>query len=281
MYQKGSGVNFHYTPQTEPEELWQFAPSGDGYILTDCYSKGQLTMGNYNTQLTITDKGTVVRVDKATIATRDYTYIPGAVTISAVEGYSATMTGSVKRLSAEVSGQVYAKDEAALCYNGTWRIEEVTDYTAWLEGLVKKCELIILNANPGEANQPTEEALAFLEKEVVKAAKATLSAGAVTKAQYEAYVALYEQFQQMERTGFAQSLEEGYYYYLRNVWFGKYAAYDSQSGMVSPKDKGNGDHYLWSVVKRPGGVINLYNKATGEAAYPVAHDGEQAIKLGE
>ena len=281
MYQKGSGVNFHYTPQTEPEELWQFVPSGDGYILTNCYSKGQLTMGNYNTQLTITEKGTVVRVDKATIATRDYTYIPGAVTISAVEGYSATMTGSVKRLSAEVSGQVYAKDEAALCYNGTWRIEEVTDYAAWLEGLVKKCELIILKANPGEANQPTEEALAFLEKEVIKAAKATLSAGAVTKAQYEAYVALYEQFQQMERTGFAQSLEEGYYYYLRNVWFGKYAAYDSQSGMVSPKDKGNGDHYLWSVVKRPGGVINLYNKATGEAAYPVAHDGEQAIKLGE
>ena len=281
MYQKGSGVNFHYTPQTEPEELWQFVPSGDGYILTNCYSKGQLTMGNYNTQLTITDKGTVVRVDKATIATRDYTYIPGAVTISAVEGYSATMTGSVKRLSAEVSGAVYAKDEAALCYNGTWRIEEVTDYTAWLEGLVKKCELIILKANPGEANQPTEEALAFLEKEVVKAAKATLSAGAVIKAQYEAYVALYEQFQQMERTGFAQSLEEGYYYYLRNVWFGKYAAYDSQKDIVASMDKGNGDHYLWSVVKRPGGVINLYNKATGEAAYPVAHDGEQAIKLGE
>ena len=281
MYQKGEGVNFHYTPQTEPEELWQFVPSGDGYILTNCYSKGQLTMGNYNTPLTVTDKGTVVRVDKATIATRDYTYIPGAVTISAVEGYSATMTGSVKRLSAEVSGQVYAKDEAALCYNGTWRIEEVTDYTAWLEGLVKKCELIILKAKPGEANQPTEEALAFLEKEVIKAAKATLSAGAVTKAQYEAYVALYEQFQQMERTGFAQSLEEGYYYYLRNVWFGKYAAYDSQSGMVSPKDKGEGDHYLWSVVKCPGGVVNLINKATGEAAYPVAHDGEQAIKLGE
>jgi hypothetical protein len=281
MYQKGGGVNFHYTPQTEPEELWQFVPSGDGYILTNCYSGGQLTMDTYNAAVAITDKGTPIRIDKATIEAGGYTYIPGAVTISAVSGYSATVTGSVKRLSAELSGQVYAKDEAALCYNGTWRIEEVTDYTAWLEGLVKKCELIILKANPGEANQPTEEALAFLEKEVVKAAKATLSAGAVTKAQYEAYVALYEQFQQMERTGFAQSLEEGYYYYLRNVWFGKYAAYDSQSGMVSPKDKGNGDHYLWSVVKRPGGVINLYNKATGEAAYPVAHDGEQAIKLGE
>ena len=42
------------------------------------------------------------------------TFVPGAVTISAVEGYDAAMTGSVKRLSAETSGDVYAKDEAAL-----------------------------------------------------------------------------------------------------------------------------------------------------------------------
>ena len=284
MYQKGNGVNFHYTPQTEPEELWQFVPSGDGYILTNCYSKGQLTMGNYNTPITITNQGTAVRVDKATIATRNYTYIPGAVTISAVEGYSAAMTGSVKRLSAEVSNVVYAKDEAALCYNGTWRIEEVTDYAAWLEGLVKKCELIILRALPGEANQPTEEALAFLEKEIIKAGKETISAGAVTKAQYEAYVALYEQFQQMERTGVVQSISEDYYYYISNAykdWTGKYAAYDAANDIVTTMAQGSADHFLWQVKKQPGGKVLLINKATGTAAYPASHDGVQAIKLGQ
>ena len=281
MYQKGTGVNFHYTPQTEPEELWQFVPSGDGYILTNCYSKGQLTMTGYNKAVSITEQGTALRVDKATIATKNYSYIPGVVTISAVEGYNAAVTGSVKRLSAEGTGVVFAKDEAALCYNGTWRIEEVTDYTAWLQGLVKKCEHIILTAKPGESNQPTAEALAFLQKEVIDAAKATLDAGAVTEAQYAAYMALYLQFQQMERTGFAQSLDEGHYYYLRNVWFGKYAAVNTSSNTVNHQpSKNNGDNYLWQVVKRPGGAVYLINKATGTAAYP-ASDGDHTIKVGE
>ena len=282
MYQKGTGVNFHYTPQTEPEELWQFVPSGDGYILTNCYSKGQLTMTGYNKAVSITEQGTALRVDKATIATKNYSYIPGVVTISAVEGYNAAVTGSVKRLSAEGTGVVFAKDEAALCYNGTWRIEEVTDYTAWLQGLVKKCEHIILTAKPGESNQPTAEALAFLQKEVIDAAKATLAAGAVTEAQYAAYMALYLQFQQMERTGIAQSLSEEYYYYICNLFWGNpCAAYDSSKAMVVPMSKANGDHFLWQIVKRPGGTVYLINKATGAAAYPTTHNGDQAIKLGE
>lgn len=281
MYQKGEGVRFHYTPQTEPEELWQFTPAEGGYIITNLYSGQQITMGDYNTAIKMTDKGTALRVDKATIATKNYSYIPGAVVISAVEGYNATMTGSVRRLSAEATADVYAKDEAALCYNGTWRIEEVTDYTVWLQGLVDKCELIILTAKPGEAAQPTTEALDFLKSEVITPAKETLAKGDVSEEQYKAYMALYLQFQQMERTGIAQSLSEEYYYYLCNVWFGKYAAYDSNNSLVAPKDKAEGDHFLWSIVKRPGGAIYLINKATGTAAYPAANGNEQAIKLGE
>jgi hypothetical protein len=38
---------------------------------------------------------------------------------------------------------------------------------------------------------------------------------------------------------------------------------------------------LWQVVKRPGGAVYLINKATGTAAYPATHNGDQAIKLGE
>ena len=281
MYQKGEGVRFHYTPQTEPEELWQFTPTEGGYLLSNLYSGQQLTMGDYNTAIKMTGKGTPIRMDKATIATKNYSYIPGVVTLSAVEGYSAQMTGAVKRLSAELSGNVFAKDEAALCYNGTWRIEEVTDYTVWLQGLVDKCELIILTAKPGEAAQPTTEALDFLKSEVIAPAKETLAKGDVSEEQYKAYMALYLQFQQMERTGIAQSLSEDYYYYLRNVWFGKYAAYSNASQMVAPMDKADGDHFLWSIVKRPGGAIYLINKATGTAAYPAANGNEQAIKLGE
>ena len=281
MYQKGNGVRFHYTPQTEPEELWQFTATEGGYLLTNMYSKTQLAMESYNKAVTMKAEGTAIRIDKATIATRDYSYIPGAVTISAVKGYSAKMTGSVKRLSAEVSGDVYAKDEAALCYNGTWRIEEVTDYTLWLQGLVDKCELIVLTTKPGEMNHYTAEAIEYLQSNVIVPAKETLEEGVVSEEQYAAYVALYQRFQQMEKVSIAQSLNEDYYYYIRNVWFGKYAAYDSSSKTVYQKNKGNGDSYLWSIVKRPGGGIYLINKATGTAAYPTTYSGEQAIKLGK
>ena len=282
MYQKGNGVNFHYTPQTEPEELWQFVPSGNGYILTNCYSGSQLTMDAYNAAVTMTQQGTPIRIDKATIAAGGYTYIPGAVTLSAVNGYSASETGSVKRLSAELSGQVYAKDEAKLCYNGTWRIEEVTDYTAWLEGLVDKCELILRNARPGEMGQPTEEALAYLRGDVLTFAEATLAEGAVSEEEYEACVAKYLQFQQMERTGIAQGLSEEYYYHLHNVWFNKYAAYNTSSKtVVHQASKSNNDSYLWRVVKQADGTIYLVNKATGTAAYPVSEVEESNIKLGK
>ena len=283
MYQKGNGVHFHYTPQTEPEELWQFTATQGGYILTNCYSGGKLTMGNYNTPITIAEgEGTAIRVDKATIAAGGYTYIPGAVTISAVEGYSASVTGSVKRLSAEVSCQVYAKDEAALCYNGTWRIEEVTDYTAWLQGLVDKCTIIPLNVRPEAANQPTEEALAFLKENVTDPAAEAVEKGAVSKETYDAYVAKYLEFQQMERTGFAQSLSEEYYYHLRNVYFNKYAIYDRTDKRVEfENSKENTSKYLWQVKKNDDGSISLINKSTGTVAYVESSAAEQPIKLGQ
>ncbi|MBO5698475.1 MAG: beta-N-acetylhexosaminidase, partial [Bacteroidaceae bacterium] len=282
MYQKNNAVRFHYTPQTEPEELWQFTTTDAGaFVMTNVYSGKQLWMGNYNTPITMTEAGgTPVRIDKATVATGNYTYIPGVVTISAVDDYSAVMTGSAKRLSAEGSGEVYAKDEAALCYNGTWKIVEVTDFTAQLAGLVKKCEIIVLKANPGEMNDYTAEAIDFLTVNVINPAKDALAAGSVTEAVYKEYMALYQQFQDMERTSIVQGLSETHYYYLRNVWFGKYAAVNISKMLVVPADKENSDRFLWRIVKKPGGKVVLYNKATDTAAYPEAYDGEQGVKMG-
>lgn len=282
MYEKDGKVRFHYTPQTEPEELWQFTATEGGYTMTNLYSGNKLTMGNYNTAITVAEgEGTAVRIDKATIATQDFKYIPGVVTISSVDGYNAAMTGKVKRLSAECSGDVYAKDEAALCYNGTWTIVEVVDFTAQLEGLVKKCEILTIKAKPGEMNQYTEEALDFLQSQLITPAKTTLEAGAVSEAQYLAFLAIYQQFQAMERTSIAQSLKEDTYYYLRNVWFGKYAAANVSSMLVVPADKSEADRFLWRIEKKNNGKIVIYNKATETAAYPTAHSGETAVKIGQ
>ena len=282
MYEKDGKVRFHYTPQTEPEELWQFTATEGGYIMTNLYSGNKLTMGNYNTAISVAEgEGTAVRIDKATIATQQFTYLPGVVTISAVDGYNAAMSNSVKRLSAECSGEVYAKDEAALCYNGTWTIVEVVDFTAQLEGLVKKCEVITITAKPGEMNQYTEEALDFLQANLITPAKATLEAGSVSEAKYLEYLALYQQFQAMERTSIAQGLREDCYYYIRNVWFGKYAASNVAGDFACPAEKEENDRFLWRFEKKSNGKIVIYNKATETAAYPDAYEGETGVKLGK
>ncbi len=279
MYQSGNGVRFHYTPQVEPEELWQFTATEGGYIMTNLFSGKQLAMGNYNTTIGMGDTGTAVRIDKATIASRDVTYVPGAVTISATNGYDAAMTGSVKRLSAEPSGDVYAKDEAALCYNGTWKFIEVTDFTAQLAGLVNKCKLIALNAKPGKVGQPGEEALEYLQDNVTTPAAAAVADGSVTEQQYNAYVALYHQFQMMPRTSLAETIDTGVYYYIRNAYFtDKYAAYSNNR--VEPKAKSAADNFLWSFVKNSDGTVYIYNKANGKAAYIGSDAIDQTLKVG-
>ena len=281
MYQNGNGVRFHYTPQTEPEELWHFVRANGGYIMKNLYSGKQIAMPSYNAGVQMTDAGTAVRVDKATIATKDFTYVPGAVTISAVDGYNAAVTGSVKRLSAEVSGDVYAKDEAALCYNGTWRIVEITDFTAQLAGLVKKCELIIIKAKPGEIGEPTQDALNYLQNNVITPATQALALGAVAGYQYNAYVALYNQFQMMPRTSLADALDTTVYYYIRNGYFtDKYAVLNTSNSKVEPKAKGTGDNYLWSIAKNVDGTVYVYNKATGECAYINSAADDQTVYVG-
>ena len=281
MYVKNNGVRFHYTPQTEPEELWQFIAADGGYVMKNLYNGKAIKMAAYNQPVTLEESGTAVRIDKATVATGDFTYIPGVVTISAVSGYSATETGSVKRLSAQITGDVYAKDNAALCYNGTWKIVEVTDFTAQLAGLVKKCELIIIKANPGKMGEVTQEALDYLQNSVITPASEAVNAGNVTEQQYNAYVALYNQFQMMPRTSLADALDTTVYYYIRNGYFtDKYAALNTSSSKVEPKAKGTGDNYLWSIAKNNDGTVYVYNKATGECAYINSAADDQTVYVG-
>ena len=284
MYMKNNGVRFHYTPQTEPEELWQFVATEGGYIMKNLYNGNVLEMPAYNQAVKMVENGgTAVRIDKATVATGDFTYIPGVVTISAVNGYSASVTGSVKRLSAQITGDVYAKDDAALCYNGTWKIVEVSDFTAQLAGLVNKCELIILTAKVGEIGQPSQEALDYLQNSVINPASQAVADGAVTEEQYNAYVALYHQFQMMPRTSMADALDFGAYYYIRNGYFTNYyAALNTSNKQIGVRgSKGTGDIFLWSFTKNTDGTVCIYNKANGEAAYIGTDADDQTVFVGK
>lgn len=282
MYEKNGSVRFHYTPQVEPEELWQFEAVDGGYVMKNLYSGKQVAMDSYNTVVNVSDAGTAVRIDKATIPSRDVTYVPGAVTISAVSGYNSAITGNVKRLSAEPSGDVYAKDEAALCYNGTWKFVEVTDFAAQLAGLIKKCELIALNAKPGKVGEPTEEALEYLLKNVTIPARTAVTQGSVSEEQYHAYVALYHRFMMMPRTTMADAIDTGAYYYIRNAYFTNYyAAANTGTKRIDTKTKGRTDNFLWSFVKNNDGTVYIYNKSNGQAAYISSDADDQTLKVGK
>lgn len=283
MYVKDNGVRFHYTPQVEPEELWKFEVVDGGYIMTNTFSGKQLTMGSLNAAVKMGDEGTPVRIDKATIATRDFTYVPGAVTISAVSGYNAAVTGNVKRLSAEPSGDVYAKDVAALCYNGTWKLVEVKDFTKQFLGLVSKCEKIYFyTAKPGKVGHYTQEALDFLMGNIIEPANMLLSMmDIISEETYNKYVELYYEFQMMPRTSALDVLDLGQYYYIRNAYFTNYyAAMNRSTKRVEPKSKSTSDNYLWSFDRNDDGSVRIYNKLSGTAAYISSEGDDKTLMVG-
>ena len=212
--------------------------------------------------------GTAVRIDRASIASGTYSYIPGSVTISATAGYSALATGSVKRLHANATGLVYAYNEPALCYPGTWRIEEVTDFKEWLEGLCHKCEITLLTANPEKAGEPSQAALDFLSENIIRPAREALK-GTVDEACYQSFLDLYNQFLAMPRASFLDTISEGIYYRIQNAYFTeKYAAANTSSGKVEPASFAEtSDAQLWRIEKQADGTARLVNKATGGYAY--------------
>lgn len=283
-YADGTSVRFHYTPQTEPEELWEFRTAdGGGYLLTASLSGKQATLEASNGQnVSLTDEGTPLRVDLATTASGRYTYVPGAVTLTATQGYTGT---SPRRLWAEADGYVKTSANGAICYPGTWRIEEVTDWSARLQGLVDKCRLILLTATPGAEGQPTQEALDFLANQLAAPAEAEIEAGAVSRESYERYAALYAEYLTMFDTSVLSRIDEGHWYYIQEAYpdfSSAYAAADASTNRVMSRTLTEGDEaYMWRFVKNGDGTVAIYNRLTGTPAYPASQTDQAAVMLGQ
>lgn len=184
-YVDGSQIRFHYTPQVEPEELWQFTAKDGGYVMTNALTDKQVVMpANNNANITLADAGTTLTIAQATVASGKYSYVAGALNIGT----------NGKYLSADCTGLVKAGTNAALCYQGTWYLEEVTDFTAQLNGLVKKANRIVAESNPGAMGEPTEEAIALLSNDLIAPATAAVAAGSVSEAAYKQYQEVYAQY---------------------------------------------------------------------------------------
>lgn len=256
-YVDGSQIRFHYTPQVEPEELWQFTAKDGGYVMTNALTGKQVVMpANANANITLADAGTTLTIAQATVASGKYSYVAGALNIGT----------NGKYLSADCTGLVKAGTNAALCYQGTWYLEEVTDFTAQLNGLVKKANRIVAESNPGAMGEPTEEAIALLSNDLITPATAAVAAGSVSEAAYKQYQEVYAQYLAMPRVSPVNGIDESYYYYIRNAFFDSYYAEAQADGTIAPRTKGEGDSFLWQFVKK-GDKVSIISKLTGKPAY--------------
>lgn len=256
-YVDGSQIRFHYTPQVEPEELWQFTAKDGGYVMTNALTGKQVVMpANNNANITLADAGTTLTIAQATVASGKYSYVAGALNIGT----------NGKYLSADCTGLVKAGTNAALCYQGTWYLEEVTDFTAQLNGLVKKANRIVAESNPGAMGEPTEEAIALLSNDLIAPATAAVAAGSVSEAAYKQYQEVYAQYLAMPRVSPISGIDESYYYYIRNAFFDTYYAEAQADGTIAPRAKGEGDSFLWQFVKK-GDKVSIISKLTGKPAY--------------
>ncbi|MDD7440465.1 beta-N-acetylhexosaminidase [Prevotellamassilia timonensis] len=256
-YVDGSQIRFHYTPQVEPEELWQFTAKDGGYVMTNALTGKQVVMpANANANITLADAGTTLTIAQATETSGKYSYVAGALNIGT----------NGKYLSADCTGLVKAGTNAALCYQGTWYLEEVTDFTAQLNGLVKKANRIVAESNPGAMGEPTEEAIALLSNDLIAPATAAVAAGSVSEAAYKQYQEVYAQYLAMPRVSPISGIDESYYYYIRNAFFDTYYAEAQADGTIAPRTKGEGDSFLWQFVKN-GNKVSIISKLTGKPAY--------------
>lgn len=256
-YVDGSQIRFHYTPQVEPEELWQFTAKDGGYVMTNALTGKQVVMPDANNaNITLADAGTTLTIAQATVASGKYSYVAGALNIGT----------NGKYLSADCTGLVKAGTNAALCYQGTWYLEEVTDFTAQLNGLVKKANRIVAESNPGAMGEPTEEAIALLSNDLIAPATAAVAAGSVSEAAYKQYQEVYAQYLAMPRVSPISGIDESYYYYIRNAYFDSYYAEAQADGTIAPRTKGEGDSFLWQFVKK-GDKVSIISKLTGKPAY--------------
>lgn len=269
-YVDGSQIRFHYTPQVEPEELWQFTAKDGGYVMTNVLTGKQVVMpANNNANITLADAGTTLTIAQATVASGKYSYVAGALNIGT----------NGKYLSADCTGLVKAGTNAALCYQGTWYLEEVTDFTAQLNGLVKKANRIVAESNPGAMGEPTEEAIALLSNDLITPATAAVAAGSVSEAAYKQYQEVYAQYLAMPRVSPISGIDESYYYYIRNAFFDTYYAEAQADGTIAPRTKGEGDSFLWQFVKK-GDKVSIISKLTGKPAYIDTEADGTNLKIG-
>ena len=274
LYVKSGALAIHYTPQTQPEEAWQFLPQEDGtFLIVNVLTGKAITLPKAADKeaTALQEEGSRLSIRQATKPAGGITYVPGALNIK----------NGRYNLYARIAGSdltIIASTDSALCYPGTWRIVEITDYRTWLQKLVSQAESIREQMQAQSADLLTGEALQFLTTEVIDAGNQRLEQEVVTRQDYLDIVAKYQEFNSLSILDF---LDLKHYYLIRNVAYENYyAAANPNTGGVIPKTLAETDNFRWFFVKNADGTASIRNKQTGTPAYVEESADGKRIRVG-
>ncbi len=186
----GNGLHIHYTPQDEPEEVFQFVPrtTSNSYDIVSALTGQKIRLTSSAAAMTDMELSTsafsVKKPGSITSGNTTISFRPGIVTLRA--GSYALTTDDTGDLKSTTSNITYTKP----C---TWYIVEVTDCSALTRGLVKKAEAW-LEKKPQTNGSPTDESRAFLQQNVITPANTALASGEVTAQTYGTLLEAYRQF---------------------------------------------------------------------------------------
>lgn len=275
LYAKGKKIAIHYTPQIELEELWEFVPQADGtYQLVSANTGNALNIPQTDKSAVKIDKttGSSIVIRKATKPAGGYTYIPGVVNIKSgnynlyaqLSGRTLTMTSSL---------------DSTLCYAGTWRIMEVTDYRQWIMHIVEKAERIMAESESKTGMILTEEALQYLISEILNPSREYLAQDIVSKQNYLDIESRFETFMAMPKQ--TPDLDSTHYYLIKNAYSTTYyAAADANNKTVQPKTLSSTDAFRWYIKKNEDGTVSIRNKQSNTPAYVDSDAEGQRLRLG-
>jgi len=193
MYVKnGTGLHIHYTPQDEPEELFYLQPTSE--TATNSFNiisalTGQKVKLSTTTVSLVDAESTgstfnMRRPSSVTSGSTTVSYRPGIVMLRS-SSYVLTTdnTGDIKGTN---TNQTY-------CYPTTWYLQEIEDYSALTQGLLKKAQAW-LDKEPQKDGSPSDEGRTYLQTNVVTPGQAAVAGGSVTAETYQSLLEAYRQF---------------------------------------------------------------------------------------
>ena len=273
LYTQGKQLSIHYTPQTEIDEMWKFVPQEDGTYQLVSVSTGNAVTISQSANVSVKadkEKGSQIVIRKATKPAGGFSYIPGVVNIK---------TGDYN-LYAQISGRnllMTSSLDSTLCYAGTWRIVEITDYSYWLSQLLEKAERQYNEI--AEMPEVNKETLDFLT-EIINDSHQLLSQDEVSQEEYLDIAQRYAQYLTMSTVDPLYLIDTSYYYNIRNAYFTTYYA-ASNSTRIIPKTLSSDDRFKWYFVKKDDGTVRILNKQTQTSAYVESSAEDQRLLLGK